>query len=141
MERRSGVGRGLLIGDLITIVVFLTAGSITHGIEPWEFTLRYLDTLTPFLVGWILVTFTLTAGAGRFHEGSYLYVLVSWFFTALIGLSLRSTSFFHGDSPPTFAAVIFIGGCVFLTVWRAIHYIYDRRFGLSRTEREPGRDR
>jgi hypothetical protein len=118
-ERRSPV-RGAV--DVAAIAGFVYAGELRHGTDPLQYPVLYLDTLAPFLIGWLAVvavvrvlapTTRLPGGPGSPLRGGFL-----WLPACLVGLGLRSTSLFHGGAPPSFAAVALIGGAATIAAAR-----------------------
>jgi len=121
VARSSGTAK-LALGDLLVIVGFLIVGELNHDVNPVESPLVVADTIAPFLAGWIVAALVVGAyapGATRTVKTSVTRVSATWIIAAAIGLALRSTSYFHGSSPWTFALVITGIGVAFLAAWRA----------------------
>lgn len=121
VPRSSGAAR-LALGDLLVVVGFLIVGELNHDINPVESPLVVADTMAPFLAGWVvgaLVVGAYAPGATRTVRTAVARVAGAWVLAAAIGLALRSTNYFHGSSPWTFALVVTGFGVAFLTAWRA----------------------
>ncbi|UPV73376.1 DUF3054 domain-containing protein [Halorussus limi] len=119
---RSRATAGLALGDLLVLAGFLTAGSLNHGVDPVSMPGHVAGTIAPFLVGWVVAS--LVAGAyapdaTRTVGTAVLRAVSAWVPAAAIGLTLRSTGFFHGDSPVTFILVVTVVGIVCFSAWRA----------------------
>jgi ABC-type arginine transport system permease subunit len=119
---RSTATAGLALGDVLVLASFLTMGSLNHGVDPVSMPGRVAGTVAPFLVGWVVAS--LVAGAyapdaTRTVRTAVLRAVAAWVPAAAIGLTLRSTEFFHGDSPWTFALVVTGVGIVSFSAWRA----------------------
>lgn len=119
---RSSATASLAVGDLLVVVGFLVVGELRHGVNPVESPLVVADTVAPFLVGWVVAALAVGAyapGATRSVESAVLRATGAWVGAAAIGLALRATPYFHGNSPLTFALVVTGMGVVFLSAWRA----------------------
>lgn len=119
---RSTATAGLALGDVLVLAGFLTMGSVNHGVNPISMPGHVAGTVAPFLVGWVVAS--LVAGAyapdaTRTVRTAVLRAVAAWVPAAAIGLTLRSTAFFHGDSPWTFALVVTGVGIVSFSAWRA----------------------
>lgn len=104
------------VGDALTVLAFVSVGSYHHGnTDP----LHFVSAALPFVLGWFLVA-PLAGAHGEFpslrNEATSL--LGTWLVAALVGLGLRSTEVFVGDSPPTFGFVVVVVGGASLVVWR-----------------------
>ena len=120
---RSTATAGLALGDLAVLAGFLVAGSLNHGVSPLAMPGRVADTIAPFLVGWVVAALASGAyapDATRTVKGAILRAVVTWIPAAAIGLTLRSTGFFHGDSPVTFIVVVSGVGLVVFSAWRGL---------------------
>lgn len=119
--RSPGTAR-LALGDVLVIVGFLTLGELNHGVNPVESPLVVADTIAPFLAGWVaaaLVVGAYAPGATRTVKTAVVRVAGTWVLAAAVGLALRSTDLFHGNSPLSFALVVTGVGVAFLSAWRA----------------------
>lgn len=109
--------------DLIGMVAMMWVGELRHGNDPLVSPFLYLDTLAPFLIGWVVAAYALGAYSSRTLRGyryAIGYALLAWFVGNVIGQGLRETAFFHGGSQLSFFLVmlIFVGGA--LTVGRVV---------------------
>ncbi|NHN58123.1 DUF3054 domain-containing protein [Halorussus rarus] len=121
VERSSGAAL-LALGDLLVLVGFLIVGELRHGVDPIRQPLVVADTVAPFLVGWIVASFAAGAyapGATRTVKSAVVRAVAAWVPAAAIGLLLRSTELFHGQSPLSFALVVTGVGVVSFSLWRA----------------------
>lgn len=111
----------LLMGDLAAITLFLLIGVFHHNRAPLG-ALYFLDTVTPFVVGWLAASFVLAtyarASGGLTRELGW--VSVTWVVADAVGLGLRSTGFFHGGAALGFVLVSLLGGAAFLFAWRLV---------------------
>lgn len=120
---RSTATAGLALGDVLVLASFLTMGSVNHGVDPVSMPGRVAGTVAPFLVGWVVAS--LVAGAyapdaTRTVGTAVIRAVAAWVPAAAIGLTLRSTDFFHGSSPVTFILVVSAVGTVCFSVWRGL---------------------
>ncbi|MFC6771891.1 DUF3054 domain-containing protein, partial [Halorubrum pallidum] len=85
----------LAIGDVLVLMAFLTAGTLSH--RPAEFLVNnptyLLGVWAPFLIGWFLVSPLVgayAAGAAETAKSSVPLVVRSWIPAAAIGFVLRA---------------------------------------------------
>ncbi|WP_135851593.1 DUF3054 domain-containing protein [Halorussus salinus] len=119
----SSATAGLALGDLLVLAGFLTLGSMNHGFSPVANPGRIAGTIAPFLVGWVVAALASGAyapDATRTVTGAVLRAAATWIPAAAIGLTLRSTGFFHGDSPVTFILVVSSTGLLAFSAWRGL---------------------
>lgn len=98
------------IVDLVAILAMLWAGQLRHGLDPLVSPFRYLDTVVPFLLGWLVASYAFGAYGGRTLDGyraAVVPALVAWFVGNAIGQALRASSLFHGGTELAFFLVIF----------------------------------
>lgn len=120
VDRSPGTGR-LAVGDLLVLAGFLTVGELRHGVNPVTQPLVVADTVAPFLVGWIVASLVAGAyapGATRTPRVAAVRAGGAWVVAAAIGLVLRATTLFHGESPLSFALVVTGIGVVSFVAWR-----------------------
>ncbi|USZ68592.1 DUF3054 domain-containing protein [Halorussus salilacus] len=121
LDRSTGT-LGLALGDLVVLAGFLTLGSMNHGVDPATMTGRVAGTVAPFLIGWVVAAPLVGAyapDATRTVGTAAVRASLAWIPAAAIGLALRSTDFFHGGSPWTFALVVTGVGLASFVAWRA----------------------
>lgn len=117
VDSSPGTGR-LALGDLLLLVSLLVTGSFRHNETGL---LRIADTIAPFFIGWVLASLAVGAyapGATENPKTAAIRAGSTWLVAAAIGLLLRATSFFHGNSPWTFALVVTGLGLVAFVAWR-----------------------
>lgn len=106
----------LAVGDAVTVLGFVAVGSYHHGnADP----LHAVYAAVPFLFGW----FVIAPFAGAYGEFPSLRnktfsLLGTWVVAALVGLGVRSTPLFAGNSPPSFGFVVIVVGGASLLLWR-----------------------
>lgn len=109
--------------DLLAIVAMLWVGELRHGNDPLVSPWLFVDTLLPFLVGWLVAAYALSAYGESTLAGYRPAIgaaLVAWLVANVIGQALRATALFHGGSQLSFFLVMlgFVGGA--LAVGRAV---------------------
>ncbi|MFB6268612.1 MAG: DUF3054 domain-containing protein [Halobacterium sp.] len=107
-----------LPGDLAAILLFVLAGTISHGSLTPN---RYAGVLLPFLVGWFVVS----PLAGGYDEtvldstrAALGYAAASWVGADFLAQVLRGTVYFPGNADPQFFLVALLVGGVFLVAAR-----------------------
>jgi hypothetical protein len=118
---RSATTAVLLLGDLTIIVLQLSAGLLTHGIDPLAVPAYTAETAAPFLLGWLLVAplfGVYTEGVRESFAETVLSVGIAWIVAALIGVGLRVTPWLSGGAPAAFVAVTIGVGLAALLPWR-----------------------
>ena len=118
----SSVG-GLAVADVATILFLVVLGELRHGVDVLGNPGRVLATAGPFLVGWLVVATLVGAYDDRAFEGGPRTVQLAvgtWLGGAGIGLTLRGTRYFAGDSPLSFALVMAGLGAVALATVRLV---------------------
>lgn len=106
----------IALGDIVTVLAFVSVGSYHHGnTDP----LQFASAALPFLFGWFLVG-PLAGAYGGFPSlrDEATSLLGTWLLAALVGLGVRSTDIFAGNSPPAFGFVIVVVGGFSFVVWR-----------------------
>lgn len=128
----------LAAGDVALIVVLLLFGQRHHGTDPIAEPLASLETVGPFLLGWLVAA--LLAGVyARAIAGSPARAArtaaVAWIAAANVGLILRSTPVLEGGAPWPFNLVVTGTGLVVLVGWRVGYATYVRS---ARSDSAPG---
>ncbi|WP_312115757.1 DUF3054 domain-containing protein [Brevibacillus reuszeri] len=111
-------GYVLLVGDLVAFLLFVYYGKLAHHL-PVTF-IGIMETLTPFLIGWIVAMLLFRSYSPRAYETAgrlLLSTLLTWTVAAPIGLVLRA---WWTGVPITliFAAVTYFITLAFLLGWR-----------------------
>lgn len=120
----------LAAGDLAVLAGFLTVGSVNHGYDPVAVPGHVAGTVAPFLVGWVVASLAVGAyapGATRTVRTAVLRAVAAWVPAAVVGLGLRSTAYFHGDAPWTFALVVTGVGTLSFSLWRGAVALFGSR--------------
>lgn len=111
----------LAVADVGAIVVFIYAGTLRHATAGFPPTVADAGeialTAGPFLIGWLLAAVPIGAyspGAGESAKAAVPLAIRSWIVAAFVGLGLRATGFFPGGFDPVFAAVMLVGGALFV---------------------------
>lgn len=113
----------LLGGDVLVIALFVTAGSLNHGISPLSEPLAVAETVAPFLVGWFVA-----APLVRVHERGAVatprraarLAAGAWLGAANVGLLLRGSPYFTGGTTWPFPLVMTGVGLLSLVSWRVV---------------------
>lgn len=120
LSGRTGL---LALGDLAAILLFVTLGEIQHGFSPVGQFGRLLGTLTPFLIGWIVVALVsrqYTQAVQASVRSAVLRTAATWIPAVVVAQVLRGTAIFHGDASIAFGAVSVVVGGAFLCLWRSL---------------------
>jgi hypothetical protein len=108
----------LAVGDLLAVIFFVGIGTYHHGAtDP----LYAVSVSVPFLIGWVAVA--PVAGAYGRHPSArneLFSTLGTWEVAALVGLAIRSSTFFSGNAPLSFGFVMVVGGGFFFVLWRLV---------------------
>jgi hypothetical protein len=114
---------GLLVGDLFALFGFLAVGQYKHGYLFWEYPSRTLLLLSPLVFFWVV----LALPAGLLRESSLATpretaakLLGVWLVVAILNGLLRRTVHIPGYAPPSFFAVSFVFGLLFVGGWRLL---------------------
>ncbi|MGQ3413082.1 DUF3054 domain-containing protein [Natrinema sp. LN54] len=126
--RDSAAGRqrvGIAVVDTVLIAGFVLLGRIEHGGNPLAEPLASLETIAPFVIGWLAVAllagiYTRDRPVGR--DGLRL-TAVAWIAAANVGLMLR-VSLFEGSATWPFPLVITGFGLLVLLGWRLGYTLY-----------------
>jgi hypothetical protein len=113
----------LALGDLLVLISFLVLGELQHNVNPVESPLVVADTIAPFFIGWVVASLAVgvyAADATGTVKMAVLRAASAWVLAAAIGLALRATALFHGNSPLSFALVVTSVGIVFFSTWRGL---------------------
>lgn len=114
----------LAAGDLLVIVATIVYGELDHGINPLEEPMLVLDTMIPFLLGWVVLAALLGVYSERARADrrwSLRVTAAAWLGAANVGLILRGSDLFHGNTLWPFPLVITGTVLVGLLVWRAVY--------------------
>lgn len=117
-------------GDLCLIIVVIVAGQLSHGVSPISAPLDSIETLLPFLFGWVLLVALLDLYRGpRVSDlaTGVRTLIAAWLGAAGVGLVIRSSPYFDGGAAWPFGLVIIGTVLVVLVPWRvvAIRFVGD----------------
>ena len=111
----------LAIGDLVALISLLVIGLLSHGISPLSEPAASVDTMTPFVLGWV----TLSVLAGVYDRNVATSVTrtarlttVAWIAAANVGLILRQSPYFDGGIAWPFGLVMTGTGLLVMVGWR-----------------------
>jgi hypothetical protein len=116
--RKTPTNAPLALGDLIVVAGLVTAGTFHHGgTDP----LHVVSVALPFVVGWFVVA-PIAGAYGRYPStrNELFATLGTWTVAAPVGLGIRSTTFFPGNSPPSFGFVMIALGGFTVVLWRLV---------------------
>ncbi|SFG33873.1 Protein of unknown function [Halopelagius inordinatus] len=128
IDRRIDSGAlPLAVGDLVALSAILTVGVVMHnGVDYLAtFTVAWLLTLVPFLIGWAIagpLIGAYSAGAAESAKAAIPLAVRGWIPAAIIGLGLRWTPLFEGGVALVFAAITLVTGALALGVWRWLYF-------------------
>lgn len=128
IDRRIDSGAlPLAVGDVVALSAILTVGVVQHnGVDYLTtFTVAWLLTLVPFLIGWAIagpLIGAYSAGAAESAKAAVPLAVRGWVLAAVIGLGLRWTPLFEGGVVLVFALVTLVTGAVALGVWRWLYF-------------------
>jgi hypothetical protein len=132
---RSAESRGTLdretialgVGDVALLAGVILVGQRSHGVTPLAEPFAALETLVPFLVGWLVMA----ALAGAYASDATASMAraarvttVAWVAAANVGLILRATELFDGGASGLFPLVITGIGLLVLVGWRVSYAAY-----------------
>lgn len=118
-----GTATAVLAGDLLVIVGAMLVGELRHGVDPLSEPLHVLETLAPFLLGWVVLSLLLGAydpDALSGVTGSVRVGAGAWIGAANVGLILRQSPYFQGSINYPFPLVVTGTVLVLLVAWRAL---------------------
>lgn len=129
---RAPTGRPSHAADGVGVALFVAVGEVHHGVNPVTSPALYLDSLVPFAIGWFVVAaIATTAVSSRASwQKGVTGAVALWIPACLIGLGLRSTALFRGQTPLVFALVAVVGGAVFVAGARASVLVARRQMSL-----------
>ncbi|MFC6717216.1 DUF3054 domain-containing protein [Natrialbaceae archaeon GCM10025810] len=113
--------------DVVVVVGFVTFGLVSHGTSPLSDPVRSLETVAPFLFGWLVAS----GLAGVYARDVYTspkrtarLTAVAWIAAANVGLILRTSPVFDQTAVFPFNLVITGFGLLFLLCWRVAYALY-----------------
>lgn len=117
----------LAVGDVVAILAFVTVGEYQHNEYLFsasrlpELAAHLVGTGVPFLAGWVLGAWALSAYGDVESRTRLVGTTVSaWLVADVVGQLIRGTAAFPGDASITFFAVAGLFGAVFLLAWRLV---------------------
>lgn len=120
----------LVIGDALSFLAFAAAGRSNHGEARTLATVA--TTAFPFALGWFLVSpfagafrRVATATVGQMARRTALAWLAAWPVTLVLRWALAPDH----TVPVSFAIIILLANVLFLTLWRSIFALVERRVG------------
>jgi hypothetical protein len=121
---RHRVAAGIV--DIGLVAGMVLYGYIDHGGDPVAHPLPALETIAPFLIGWLAVA--LLAGVYTLERplsGRGLRLTtVAWIAAANVGLMIRGSPLFEGGTSWPFPVVITASVLVVLIGWRLVYSRY-----------------
>lgn len=123
---RSRATLGLFVGDVAAITLFVVLGELSHNINPITAATYVLtNTLSPFLLGWVLVAIPLGMYGAATREPTRRVALRTagaWLGADAIAQAIRATPYIQGGSSLrailVFGLVSFLVGGGLLVSWR-----------------------
>lgn len=111
----------LAVGDIVALVSLLVVGLLSHDTNPITEPVASLETMAPFLLGWIVLSVlagiydrTVATSVARTAR----LTTVTWFAAANVGLVVRSSPYFDGGVAWPFGLVMTGTGLIIMVGWR-----------------------
>lgn len=126
----SGLAAGLAVGDVLAIGSFVALGRLQHFGTPIGEPVNFLETLGPFLLGWVVAALLgslYTSDAVSFPRRAVSWTLPAWVVTVAIAMLVRSRPEVAGGTAPTFIAVTLVVGGGLVVGWRVLAAVVTRR--------------
>lgn len=123
----------LAVGDVVFVAGLVLVGQLSHGVTPIEQPVAALETVAPFVVGWLVVAAIAgfyTTDAGRSVSGTVRWTAVAWIAAANVAFILRRGIFGETVRWP-FPLVMTGFGLLVLVGWRVGYAIYAGSSGRS----------
>ncbi|THE66548.1 DUF3054 domain-containing protein [Salinadaptatus halalkaliphilus] len=118
-DRFDRTSLSLAVVDITLVICLLLVGQRSHGIDPIADPLATIETVFPFLAGWIVAAVLAGLYTRNMSPSRVLRLTtITWLAAANIGLILRSSPAFDGGASWPFALVITATGLVVLVGWR-----------------------
>ncbi|MFB6185288.1 MAG: DUF3054 domain-containing protein [Halobacteriaceae archaeon] len=117
--------------DIVAIISFLLLGELRHHINPFQEFGWFLNTATPFVIGWIISSLLLGAYASKIladRRSLLVSAIISWIGADIIAQLLRLTTYFHGGTPLSFIVVTMGFGSLFISVGRLLVFSINKRY-------------
>ncbi|RQG86202.1 DUF3054 domain-containing protein [Natrarchaeobius halalkaliphilus] len=118
--------------DVALLAALIVVGQRSHGIDPITQPAASLETVAPFVIGWLAVSVL----AGLYARGSSMGIVqttrtvaVVWLAAANVGVLLRASSLFDGSAEWPFPLVITGFGLIVLVGWRIGYAVVTARSG------------
>ena len=111
----------LAIGDLVAIVALILIGQLSHDIDPVTEPLASIESMIPFLVGWVVISMLAGVYAREIATSvarAARSTTVAWVAAVNVGLIIRSTPLFDGGAGWPFNLVLTGSGLAILLAWR-----------------------
>lgn len=100
-------GRGrLMVGDALVVTGMVLAGDLSHGTNPLTAPVSALETLVPFLAGWLLAAGLVGVYDAEDPGRAIRLVSAAWLAGANLGLLVRASSLVSGGTTWPFPLVI-----------------------------------
>ncbi|RQG96253.1 DUF3054 domain-containing protein [Natrarchaeobius oligotrophus] len=116
--------------DVALLVALIVVGQLSHGIDPISDPVASLETVAPFVLGWIVAS--LLAGVYTSKTSSSIgrtvrTISVTWLAAANVGFVLRTSPTVTGGTEWPFALVMTGFGLIVLVGWRVGYAAYVAR--------------
>ncbi|MXV60725.1 DUF3054 family protein [Natronorubrum sp. JWXQ-INN-674] len=117
------------VGDVVLLAGLILVGQLSHNVNPIEQPLASLETVAPFVIGWLVIAAiagTYTRDVASSVTRAARQITVTWIAAANVGLILRTALFGETAAPP-FPLVITGFGLLLLVGWRVGYAAYASR--------------
>lgn len=115
------------VADVGLLTGMVLVGQLSHGVDPLTEPLVALETVVPFVIGWLVIA--LVAGIYSSKVSSSIgraarVTTVTWVAAANVGLLLRASPLFEGGATWPFPLVMTGFGLLVLGSWRIGYAAY-----------------
>lgn len=110
--------------DLGLLAGLVVIGQLSHNIDPLADPVGALETMAPFVIGWLVLAPIAGVYARRVLSSpveTARVTAIGWIAAANVGLILRSSPAFDGGAGWAFNAVMTGVGLVALLLWRLVY--------------------
>ncbi|WP_226479065.1 DUF3054 domain-containing protein [Natrinema amylolyticum] len=121
--RDSAAGRARIAAgavDVVLVAAMVLYGYVDHGGDPIAAPLAALETIAPFVIGWLAVAVIADVYARDRLLGrdELRLTAIAWIAAANVGLMIRGSPLFQGGTSWPFPVVITVSVLVVLLGWR-----------------------